>query len=268
MPIELLYDLSLETQYKNEDAYVSEASEEMRKAFQVVRKQLKTNFERAKRRYDERVKSTKFCDGEFVSHFIPRTKKGLNKKWLMTNKGSYRIVTRLNDVNFVVQKVPNSSMEIVLIDRLMLFHGTVPKPWKQVLRKEQETASEKSASEDKACTSAENAEATRAKNAAALPERALANANNGDMHNVPDANATDGNSEETDTNVTNTDTDMTVDLIDFMDGIVELADCGGDDRIDNGDCLSTSHHVVDDSAVELETSFWSYASDDDCTGPE
>jgi len=78
-PIELQYDLS-QMQYENEDAYVSEASERMRKAFQVVRKQLKTNFEQAKRCYDQRVKSTKFHEHEFVWHFIPHTKKGLNKK--------------------------------------------------------------------------------------------------------------------------------------------------------------------------------------------
>jgi len=176
-PIKLLYDLSLEMQYENEDAYVSEASERMRKAFQVVRKQLKMNFERAKRRYDEHVKSTKFREGEFVWHFIPRTKKGLNKKWLMTNKGPYCIIKRLNDVNFVVQKLRTSGMEIVHIDRLKRLHGTVPKPWKQVLRKEQETASEMSASENETCAIAGNAEATHAKNAAGLPERATANAN-------------------------------------------------------------------------------------------
>jgi len=49
-PIELPYDLSLETQYEDEDAYVSEASEHMRTAFEIARKQLQTNFERAKRR--------------------------------------------------------------------------------------------------------------------------------------------------------------------------------------------------------------------------
>jgi len=48
-----------------------EASERRRMAFQVVRKQLQTNFEQAKRRYDERVRSTKFREGEFVWHFIP-----------------------------------------------------------------------------------------------------------------------------------------------------------------------------------------------------
>jgi len=138
-PIELLYNLSLEMQYKNEDAYVSEASEQMRKAFQVVRKQLKANFERAKSCYDERVKSTKFREGEFVWHFIPRSKKGMNKKWMMTNKGPYRIIKHVNDVNFLVQKLPTSGMEIVHIDRLTRFHGTVPKPWKQVIRMEQES---------------------------------------------------------------------------------------------------------------------------------
>ena len=146
------------------------------KSLQIVRKQLKANYEQAKRRYDERIKSTKSCEGEFVWHFIPRTKKGMNKKWLMTNKGPYRIIKCLNDANFVVQKLPTSGMEMVHIDRLMCFHGTVPKPWKQVLMKEQETASAMSASEDEARASAANVEAMRAKTAAGLPEQAIAKA--------------------------------------------------------------------------------------------
>ena len=47
MPTELLCNLSLEMNYENEDAYVSEASECMHMAFKIVRKQLQTNFERA-----------------------------------------------------------------------------------------------------------------------------------------------------------------------------------------------------------------------------
>jgi len=73
----------------------------------------------------------------------------MNKKWLMTNRGPYRIIRRSNDVNFVVQRLPTTGMEIVHIDRLTRFHGTVPKLWKQVLRKEQEIAHELSASENK-----------------------------------------------------------------------------------------------------------------------
>ena len=58
------------------DAYVSLASEHMQQAYKIVRKQLQTNFDRAKRHYDEHVKSTKFREGEFVWHFVPRTVRG------------------------------------------------------------------------------------------------------------------------------------------------------------------------------------------------
>jgi len=61
-PIKLLYDLYLEMQHEDEDACVSEASEHMRMAFKVVR---------ATRCYDERVRSTKFCEGEFCGTLFP-----------------------------------------------------------------------------------------------------------------------------------------------------------------------------------------------------
>jgi len=205
----LLYNLSLETQYENEDVYVSEASERMRKAFQVVRKQLNANFERAKRRYDERVKSTKFREGEFVWHFIPCTEKGMNKKWMMTNKGPYRIIKRLNDVNFVVQKLPTSGMEIVHIDRLTRFHGTVPKLWKQAMRKEQDIAHEMSASKDEAQKNAINVEATRAKSSLELSEQVVASTNNSDAHNMADKNASN-------CNATSTDSGLGIDVVDDL----------------------------------------------------
>ena len=119
------------------------------------------------------------------------------------------------------------------------FHGTVPKAQKLVLEKESETASEKSASEDEVCTSTENAEAARAKNAAGLPANALANANNGDECSAANANASKVVSNEMDANVSNID--MTGDLIDFTDGTVELADCDASEVFDNGDCFDVRH---------------------------
>ena len=139
-----------------------------------------------------------------------------------------------------------SGPEIVHIDRLTRFHGTVPTAWKQILRRENETASEKSASEDEACGSAESAEETRAKNAVVQPANALANANNGDMHGAVNVDTSDTDRDHTDTNVS--DVDMTGDLIDFTDGIVELADCDASELFDNGDCVD----VTDDSGVGLD----------------
>jgi len=72
----------------------------------------------------------------------PRPKKGLNRKWLLTNRGPYRIMKRVNDVNYVVQRSPESQPEIEHTDRLSQFHGTIPPKWKKVVAKER-TALEK-----------------------------------------------------------------------------------------------------------------------------
>jgi len=65
-----------------------------------------------------------------VWHFIPRTKKGLNKKWLLANQGPYRIVRQINEVNFVVKRSPKTREEIVHIDMPSWYRGTVPQQWK------------------------------------------------------------------------------------------------------------------------------------------
>jgi len=210
---------------------------------------------------------------------------------MMTNKGPYRIIKSLNDVNFVVQKLPTSGMEIVHIDRLTRFHGTVPKPWKQILRKEQETASEMSASEDEASASAANVEATRAKNAAALLEQVIANANNSDAPCAADKNASDCNTAAMDMNVVSTDSDMTVDLIDFTDSsaesidyrvegqagcgamagfsaciedVTELARCVVDQRTYADECCEFVEQTVRRSKTEYTVGLWPGLGTDDC----
>jgi len=66
-----------------------------------------------------------------VWHFILRPWKRLNKKWLLTNQGPYRIIKCINDVNFIVQRFPESKPEIVHIDWLSRFHGSIPAKWKK-----------------------------------------------------------------------------------------------------------------------------------------
>ena len=89
-----------------------------------------------KKRYDERVRSCKFREGEFVWHFVPRTRRGLNKKWLATNRGPYRIIKQINDVNYIVKRLPKAKPEIVHIDRLSRYHGAVPPLWKNTVAME------------------------------------------------------------------------------------------------------------------------------------
>jgi len=60
----------------------------MRQAYTIVREQLQVGFERAKRRYDERVKSIKFCEGQFVWHFIPDFERGSTENGCWQTKAS------------------------------------------------------------------------------------------------------------------------------------------------------------------------------------
>jgi len=56
----------------NQKTYVTAASERVRRAYSLIRKQLRACFDRAKKQYDERVKTTKFTVGDCVAlHSAP-----------------------------------------------------------------------------------------------------------------------------------------------------------------------------------------------------
>jgi len=44
---------------------------------------------------------------------------------MLANKGPYRIVRRINDVNFVLKQSPKAKEEIVHIDRLTRYCGAI-----------------------------------------------------------------------------------------------------------------------------------------------
>ena len=72
VPLELLIGTPSEAAYESEDTYVTAASERMRLAYSLVREQLRASFDRAKNRYDEWVRTTRFTVGDCVAfHTTP-----------------------------------------------------------------------------------------------------------------------------------------------------------------------------------------------------
>jgi len=69
VPLELLIGTPSEAAYESEDTYVTAASERMRLAYSLVREQLRASFDRAKKRYDERVRTTRFAVGDCVAFY-------------------------------------------------------------------------------------------------------------------------------------------------------------------------------------------------------
>ena len=107
----------------------SQPEERMRTAHAFVRGNLRCGFDRAKRRYDSRIKSMQYNVGDFVWYYMPKYGAGLNRKWMLASQGPYCVIRSINDVNKVIRRTPTSKPIIVHIDRLIHYHGEIPACW-------------------------------------------------------------------------------------------------------------------------------------------
>jgi len=126
--IELQIETPMLALSQNTEEFVEEVSERMRTAYAFVREHLKFGFDRAKQRYDSRIKSMQFKVGDFVWYYM-QYGAGLNRKWMLVSQGPYCITHSINDINKVIQRNPTSKPIIVHIDRLTHYRGDIPKCW-------------------------------------------------------------------------------------------------------------------------------------------
>ena len=109
--------------------YVSLMRDRMREAYDSVCVGMRTSFEKAKRRYDERVKACHFEVGQKVWYFCPRRRVGISYKWSLATSGPYIITKKINDANFVIRLTPKHRAFVVNIDRLRAYaDGVVSLP--------------------------------------------------------------------------------------------------------------------------------------------
>ena len=123
--IDLFLDRS-EPGYQSTDEYSEIVQERMRKACQIVSDQPKVTFDRAKRRYDQRVHAVHFPLNSCVWFFCPRLTAGRSRKFKKLTDGPFRVVRVLNDVNYVIQEVPGGRLQICHVDRLLRYEGEPP----------------------------------------------------------------------------------------------------------------------------------------------
>ena len=126
--IDLFLDRS-EPGYQSTDEYSGKVQERMQKAYKIVSDQLKVTFDRAKRRYDQRVHAVHFLLNSYVWFFCPRLTAGRGRKFKKLTDGPFRIVRILNDVNYFIQKVPGGRLQICHVDRLIRYEGEPPAVW-------------------------------------------------------------------------------------------------------------------------------------------
>jgi len=129
MPADLLLDLPAESQPSDVNEYVEQFNERLRESHKLVQQQMHTTFSRMKRNYDAKVKDSSYAVGQYVLFFYPRRYKGRNPKLARPNIGPFKILRRLNAVNFIIAMTPRSRQMIVHIDKLKPWHGDEPKCW-------------------------------------------------------------------------------------------------------------------------------------------
>ena len=126
--IDLFLDRS-EPAFQDSDEYAETVRERMQRAHRIVGEHLKATFERAKRRYDQRVREVRFKLNSYVWYYCPRLHAGRGRKFRKLTDGPYRIIRVLNDVNYVIQKNPGSRPQICHVDRLLRYEGETQRVW-------------------------------------------------------------------------------------------------------------------------------------------
>ena len=147
MPIEMVLDVPDDACPESVDQYVEDFRERARKANVLVQQHMKTSFARMKKNYDAKVRDTEFSVGQFVLFYYPRRYRGRNPKLSRPNIGPFRVLQRLNAVNYIIALTPRSRKMIVHVDKLKAWHGDIPKCWEGVNVPTEPAASEARTSE-------------------------------------------------------------------------------------------------------------------------
>ena len=117
-PVDLKCTVSSERGAKSANEYKDKLTESLQKLYETARKRSQTAASARKLRYDGRVKSRSFAEGDLVLMLYDRFKPGMSKKWSRQYIGPFLIVKKLNEVNYVVRRRSNGKTSVVHVDRL------------------------------------------------------------------------------------------------------------------------------------------------------
>ena len=135
------YELSEETDY------VEELRSKMDATYTKVMEHSTKNLRRQKRNYNKQISGTPYETGKFVWLKNDMRKKGVSPKLSYRWDGPYKILTKLSDVTYRIQRTPRSKQKIVHFDRTKPYEGPTPEDWIDDLVQEQVPSEEPSGSQ-------------------------------------------------------------------------------------------------------------------------
>ena len=127
LPVDLMFPTVGYCDYRCHNEYVQRVKHFLEDNYEMARQQLGAAAERQKRYFDACTKNRQYREGVFVLRFYaPNLKNKLNSPYI----GPFRIMARLGEVNYKIQRSPSSKAIVVHVDHLKPFHShNTPAAW-------------------------------------------------------------------------------------------------------------------------------------------
>lgn len=122
LPRDLVFGTPRET-VSDVNGYVEALRESMLETHALVRNRIKIVSDRMKAQYDVRANHGGFVEGDLVWLYNPQRKKRLSPKLIPVWEGPYKIIKKINDVVYRIQRSSRSKMKVVHLNRLCEFQG-------------------------------------------------------------------------------------------------------------------------------------------------
>ncbi|UYV84336.1 K02A2.6-like [Cordylochernes scorpioides] len=103
--------------------YVNNLRSILLETHELVRAKIRTASHRMKTRYDQRANHDGFRQNDLVWLFDPKRKKGLSPKLMPVWEGPYKIIKRINDLVYRIQRSSKSKAKVVHMGRLACYQG-------------------------------------------------------------------------------------------------------------------------------------------------
>ncbi|KAK9874212.1 hypothetical protein WA026_002568 [Henosepilachna vigintioctopunctata] len=121
LPCDLLFGSPEEVRLEV-GTYADELRLHLNQIHELVRDKIEASTDRMKTRYDLKANSVGFKEGDLVWLYNPQRKKGISPKLTQAWEGAYKVMKRINDVVYRIQRTPRSKPKVVHLDRLAKYY--------------------------------------------------------------------------------------------------------------------------------------------------
>jgi hypothetical protein len=122
LPCDLLFGAPPDKEQSTTD-YVADLVERIHDTHNYARRHLRVASHRMKVRYDRLANSAGFQEDDRVWLYRPTRTRGRSPKLQPAWEGTYKVITRFNDVVYRIQRHPWSRMMVLHLDRLAPYLG-------------------------------------------------------------------------------------------------------------------------------------------------